>query len=135
MKIIDILNKKANETLEDGFKFCFRDEVFTYDKKLDRIHKGNKIFNKQLGEAYQLEACLNDEILLFQEETKELEKREENEKDEKILNNLINKKEEILEFKEIKAIVKLLLNVDKKLERLMPKEIYMKMKMEESEEK
>ena len=53
----------------------------------------------------------------------------------KILNNLINKKEEILEFKEIKAIVKLLLNVDKKLERLMPKEIYMKMKMEESEEK
>lgn len=35
--------------------------------------------------------------------------------DEKILNNLINKKEEILEFKEIKAIVKLLLEIRTKI--------------------
>lgn len=78
MKIIDILNKKANGTLEDGFKFCFRDEVFTYDKNLDRIHKGDNILNRQLGEAYKLEACLNDEILLFLEEVQESEKREKN---------------------------------------------------------
>ncbi len=37
------------------------------------------------------------------------------EEDEKILNNLINKKEEILEFKEIKAIVKLLLEIHTKI--------------------
>lgn len=36
--------------------------------------------------------------------------------DEKILNDFINKKEEILEFNEIKAIVKLLLEINNKLE-------------------
>lgn len=45
------------------------------------------------------------------------------EKDEKILNNLISKKEEILEFREIKAIVKLLLVVNKKINKLMPIEL------------
>lgn len=78
MKIIDILNEMANETLRDGFKFCYRDTVFTYNKKLDRIYRGDNILSKQLGEIYKLEACLNDEILLFQEEVKETEKREEN---------------------------------------------------------
>lgn len=34
-----------------------------------------------------------------------------------ILNNLINKKEEVLEFNEIKAIVKLLLEINNKLEK------------------
>ena len=44
--------------------------------------------------------------------------------DEEILNNLISKKEEILEFQEIKAIVKLLLEIDKKTEKLMPIELH-----------
>lgn len=35
--------------------------------------------------------------------------------DEEILNNFINKKDELLEFKEIKAIVKLLLEIHKKI--------------------
>lgn len=39
-----------------------------------------------------------------------------NEEDKKMLNKFINKKEEILEFKEIKAIVKLLLEINNKLE-------------------
>lgn len=39
------------------------------------------------------------------------------EEDKKILNNLINKKEEILEFKEIKAIVKLLLEIHSKIKK------------------
>lgn len=39
-----------------------------------------------------------------------------NKEDKEILNNLINKKEEILEFNEIKAIVKLLLAINNKLE-------------------
>lgn len=37
------------------------------------------------------------------------------EEDKKILNNLIDKKEEVLEFKEIKAIVKLLLEIRTKI--------------------
>ena len=39
-----------------------------------------------------------------------------NEEDKKMLDKFINKKEEILEFKEIKAIVKLLLEINNKLE-------------------
>ena len=35
--------------------------------------------------------------------------------DEEILNNFINKKDELLDFKEIKAIVKLLLEIHKKI--------------------
>lgn len=46
-----------------------------------------------------------------------------NEEDEKILNNLINKKEEVLEFTEIKSIVKLLLDVNKKINKLLPTEL------------
>ena len=40
-----------------------------------------------------------------------------NKEDEKILNNLINKKEEKIEFNEMKAIVKLLLDMNSKLEK------------------
>lgn len=39
-----------------------------------------------------------------------------NKEDKKILDNFINKKEEILEFKEIQAIVKLLFEINNKLE-------------------
>ena len=46
-----------------------------------------------------------------------------NKEDEKILNNLINKKEEVLEFTEIKSIVKLLLDVNKKINKLLPTEL------------
>lgn len=72
MKVIDILNKKANGTLKDEFKFCYKDEVFTYDKNEDKIFKADSF--RELGEIYIVEACLNDEILLFQEEVKETEK-------------------------------------------------------------
>lgn len=85
MKIIDILNKKAEGTLEDGFKFCYRDKVFTYDQKLNRIYIGNNTIYSQLGEIHKLEGCLNDEVLLFQEEVKETEKREENEEIEELV--------------------------------------------------
>lgn len=71
MKIIDILNKKANGTLEDGFKFCYENTVYTYNKNKDKIFKANSI--KELGEDYIVETSLNDEI-----EVKEIEKREEN---------------------------------------------------------
>ena len=51
-----------------------------------------------------------------------------NEEDEKILNNLINKKEEVLEFEEIKSIVKLLLEVNKKIDKLLPTELKVELK-------
>ncbi len=89
MKIIDILNKKANGTLEDGFKFCYNDTVFTYNKKLDRIYRGNNILNNKLGEVYKLEECLSDKVLLFQEQVKETESREENKNIEELWANTI----------------------------------------------
>ncbi len=49
------------------------------------------------------------------------------EEDKKILNNFINKKEEALEFKEIKTIVKLLIEVDKKINELLPARLEIKM--------
>lgn len=45
------------------------------------------------------------------------------EEDEKILNNLINKKKQVLEFKEVQSIVKLLLDVNKKINKLLPTEL------------
>lgn len=38
------------------------------------------------------------------------------EEDKNIINSFLNKKEEILEFKEIKAIVKLLLEINNKID-------------------
>lgn len=40
-----------------------------------------------------------------------------NKEDKETLNNLLNKKEEILEFNEIKVIVKLLLEINNKLDK------------------
>ncbi len=76
MKIIDILNKKANGNLKDGFKFCFENKVYIYNKSKDEINKGDT--EHSLGGQYRLEKCLNDEVLLFQEEIKESEKVEKN---------------------------------------------------------
>ena len=45
------------------------------------------------------------------------------EEDEKILNNLVNKKKQVLEFKEVQSIVKLLLGINKKINKLLPTEL------------
>lgn len=45
------------------------------------------------------------------------------EEDEKILNNLVNKKKQVLEFKEVQSIVRLLLDVNKKINKLLPTEL------------
>ena len=68
MKIIDILVKKANETLEDGFKFCYKYKIYIYNKKDKAIYEGDSF--AELGENYKLERCLNDEVLLFKETNK-----------------------------------------------------------------
>ena len=74
MKIIDILNKMANGTLEDGFKFCFEDEVYTYTKHDDAIRDIN--FYK-LGKRKVIEEYLNEEVLLFKDNNQEIKEIEE----------------------------------------------------------
>ena len=88
MKVIDILNKMSNGTLEDGFKFCFRNEVYTYRKKDDSIR--DSCFNK-IGGRNVIEDFLNNEVLLFKEnDAKEVETIEENKEIEELPNELIN---------------------------------------------
>ena len=80
MKVIDILNKMANGTLEDGFKFCFKNEVYTYTNNSIRDDYNNRIGQKRVIENY-----LNEEVLLFKEnnaevieEKKEIKRLDEN---------------------------------------------------------
>lgn len=69
MKIIDILNKKANGILEDGFKFKFIERIFTYSKDDDLIQDG---YGWGIGQVCRLEQLLNDEVEVI-EENKEIE--------------------------------------------------------------
>ena len=69
MKIIDILNKMANGTLENGFKFCLEDEVYTYTKGDNSIR--DKCHNK-IGQTKIIETYLNKEVLLFKDNNQEV---------------------------------------------------------------
>ena len=85
MKIIDILNKMANGELEDGFKFCFGDEVYTYTKNDNSIRDIN--FYK-LGQRKVIEEYLNDEVLLFKDNNQEV--IEENKEIEELQTKIIS---------------------------------------------
>ena len=68
MKIIDILVAKANETLEDGFKFKYYGQILKYHKYINEIYfetGDNK--DKTLGMQYILDKCLNDEVEVIKE--------------------------------------------------------------------
>lgn len=73
MKIIDILNKKANGILEDGFKFKFIERIFTYSKKDDVIQDE---YGWGIGQVSRLEQQLNNTVEVIEEskEIKELAK-------------------------------------------------------------
>ena len=79
MKIIDILNKMANGELEDEFKFCLEDEVYTYTKEDNSIR--DKCHNK-IGQTKIIETYLNKEVLLFKDNNQEV--IEENKKIEEL---------------------------------------------------
>jgi len=64
MKIIDILNKIANGTLEDEFTFAYDNKVFEYDRNYNMI--SNKNNGDKLGYIYKVECILNDEVELIQ---------------------------------------------------------------------
>lgn len=70
MKIIDILNKKANGTLEDGFEFRFKHFYYKYHKANDSFYncENRNIF----GYEFCVDERLNEEVDVI-EENKEIE--------------------------------------------------------------
>lgn len=70
MRIIDILNKKANGTLQNGFRFKFESSCFEYRKANDSLYnvKSRIIF----GNEFCVDEHLNDEAEII-EENKEIE--------------------------------------------------------------
>ena len=69
MKIIDILNKKADRKLKNGFKFVYDNSVFIFDKNEDKILSAKA--NRNLGEIYKVENILLDKIELIKIEEEE----------------------------------------------------------------
>lgn len=63
MKIIDILNKKAEKKLENEARFVFKNRVYEYNKKSDEII--SPVNNRCLGDFYKVENILLDEIELI----------------------------------------------------------------------
>ena len=69
MKIIDILNKIANGTLEDGFKFKYGNDTYRYHKENNEIRSIE--YDDSLVEYYKIETILNKEVEII--EDKEIE--------------------------------------------------------------
>ena len=70
MKIIDILNKKLNGTLVDGFEFLYKGSYYDYFKKVDEIQ--DIVTGTNIGAIYELDKILSDEVEVI-EENKEIE--------------------------------------------------------------
>ena len=68
MKVIDVLEKLANGTLEDGFQFKildFSDNIYKYKKILNTIYNENMVIT--LGEDACLDALLNNEVEIIKD--------------------------------------------------------------------
>ena len=65
MKIIDILNKIANGTLEDGFKFKYDSDIYRYNKEKNEIRSIE--YDESLVEYYKIETILNKEVEVIEE--------------------------------------------------------------------
>lgn len=68
MKVIDVLEKLANGTLEDGFQFKildFPNNIYKYKKILNTIYNENMVTT--LGEDACLDAILNDEVEIIKD--------------------------------------------------------------------
>ena len=70
MKIIDILNKIANGTLEDGFKFKYDSDIYRYNKEKNEIRSIE--YDVRLVDYYKIEIILNNEVEVI-EKNKEIE--------------------------------------------------------------
>ena len=68
MKVIDVLEKLANGTLEDGFQFKildFSDNMYKYKKILNTIYNENMVTT--LGEDACLDALLDNEVKIVKD--------------------------------------------------------------------
>lgn len=81
MKIIDILNKMADGTLEDGFKFKYDDYIWKYEKEYKSIYNKD---NRQFGLVYNLGNYLTDEVEVIEgvKKIEEIEIKEDYNRDE-----------------------------------------------------
>ena len=70
MKIIDIINKIANGTLEDGFKFKYDSDTYRYNKEKNEIRSIE--YDDRLVDYYKIEIILNNEVEVI-EKNKEIE--------------------------------------------------------------
>lgn len=57
MKVIDILNKIVNGTLKDGFKFKYKNAIWTYQNKII-LDEGHNTFSG----CYFVEEILNEQV-------------------------------------------------------------------------
>lgn len=72
MKVIDVLEKLANGTLEDGFQFKildFSDNIYKYKKFLNTIYNEDMVTT--LGEDACLDALLNNEVEIVKDSNKD----------------------------------------------------------------
>lgn len=68
MKVIDVLEKLANGTLEDGFQFKildFSDNIYKYKKFFNTIYNEDMVTT--LGENACLDAVLNNEVEIIKD--------------------------------------------------------------------
>ena len=68
MKVIDVLEKLANGTLEDGFQFKildFSDNIYKYKKFFNTIYNEDMVTT--LGEDACLDAVLNNEVEIIKD--------------------------------------------------------------------
>ncbi|MFQ9264463.1 MAG: hypothetical protein ACLR44_05135 [Clostridia bacterium] len=65
MEIIDLLNKKADKSLKDNFRFVYDNRVFIFNKKTDKILDVKR--SGCIGEYYKIENILLDKIEFIRE--------------------------------------------------------------------
>ena len=60
MRIIDLLNKKADRKLKDNFRFVYDNRVYIFNKRTDEILDAKR--SGCMGEYYKIENILLDKI-------------------------------------------------------------------------
>lgn len=65
MKIIDLLNKKADKKLKDNFRFVYDNRVYIFDKKTDQILDAKR--SGCMGDYFSIENILLDKIECIRE--------------------------------------------------------------------
>ncbi len=88
MKVIDLLNKKENGTLIDGFEFLYEGSCYAYFKTVDEIQ--DIATGTNIGAIYELDKILSDEVEVI-EEKEEIKEIEITERDRRIIMDFVIK--------------------------------------------